>query len=114
MGALTSSEVTWPTTCVTLSRRTRTPIRSSSRGTSRTESPPTAWRTCTRSATPPSARTPHRRRSRVQGDQEEVERRQDRARRQEGQGGVPRPDRGAERVDFCRLSVLHLGLDLLK
>merc|ERR1712107_939976 len=45
-----------------LLRRTRTPIRSNSRGTSRTESPPTAWRTCTRSATPPSARTPHRRR----------------------------------------------------
>merc|ERR1719357_1775487 len=51
---------------------------------------------------------------RVQGDQEEVECRQDRARRQEGQGGVPRPDRGAEGVDFCQLSVLHLGLGLLK
>merc|ERR1712004_31699 len=59
---LTSSEVTWLTTCVTLLRRTRMPIRSSSRGTSRMESLPTAWRTCTRSATLPSARIPHRRR----------------------------------------------------
>merc|ERR1712037_653687 len=57
-------EVTWPTTCATSSRRTRMPTRSSSLGTSRTESLLMAWRTCTRSATPPSART-HRPRPRL-------------------------------------------------
>merc|ERR1719510_1875216 len=37
---------------------------------------------------------------RRQGDQEEVERRQDRSRRQEGQGRIPCADRGAEGVDL--------------
>merc|ERR1719193_273165 len=56
---VTSLEVTWLTTCATSLRRMRMPTRSSSPGTSRMESPLTAWRTCTRSATPPSARTHH-------------------------------------------------------
>merc|ERR1712008_414606 len=48
--------------------------KNSSPGTSRTASRPTAWRTCTRSATPPSARTPLVRTCRQDCGEEEVER----------------------------------------
>merc|ERR1712226_1757261 len=86
--------------------RMRMLTRGTSAVTSRPVSPPTRWRICTRSATPPFQGPFTQGEGHQERHQEEVERCQDRTGCQEGQGcqdqgGLPGSDRGPEGIDVA-------------